>query len=65
MDYCSGGEFYRMLKSQPEKRLCEEVSQSVLYAMLVVLICEFSVGALLLRRSFVGLGISSFLRLHL
>ena len=23
MDYCAGGEFFRMLKSQPERRICE------------------------------------------
>lgn len=24
MDYCSGGEFFRMLKSQPERRIPED-----------------------------------------
>jgi serine/threonine protein kinase len=24
MDYCAGGEFFRMLKSQPERRIAED-----------------------------------------
>ncbi len=65
MDYCSGGEFYRMLKSQPEKRLSEEVG--TLYGCLEFsgLIPLHAVRAFLLCRSFAGPGIPAFVRIYL